>query len=57
MYNWYSTDIDKVETRKSIHRWRLEPKAGEEEKYFAGELVEPAEPIVFYVDSPCPDIW
>lgn len=57
MYNWYSTDIDKVETRKSIHRWRLEPKAGEEEKYFAGELVEPAEPIVFYVDSSFPDKW
>ena len=57
MYNWYSTDIDKVETRKSIHRWRLEPKVGEEEKYFAGELVEPAEPIVFYVDSSFPDKW
>ena len=57
MYNWYSTDIDKVETRKGIHRWRLEPKVGEEEKYFAGELVEPAEPIVFYVDSSFPDKW
>ena len=57
MYNWYSTDIDKVDTRKCIHRWRLEPKAGEEEKYFAGELVEPAEPIVFYVDSSFPDKW
>jgi len=57
MYNWYSTDIDKVDTRKCIHRWRLEPKEGEEEKYFAGELVEPAEPIVFYVDSSFPDKW
>ena len=57
MYNWYSTDIDKVDTRKCIHRWRLEPKVGEEEKYFAGELVEPAEPIVFYVDSSFPDKW
>ena len=57
MYNWYSTDIDKVELRQIAHRWRLEPKEGEEADYFAGKLVEPAEPIVFYVDSSFPDKW
>ncbi len=57
MYNWYSSDLDKVELRKIAHRWRLEPKEGEEEAYFRGELVEPAEPIVFYVDSSFPDKW
>lgn len=57
MYNWYSTDLDKVELRKIAHRWRLEPKEGEEDKYFAGELVEPAKPIVFYVDSSFPEKW
>ena len=57
MYNWYSTDLDQVDLRRIAHRWRLEPKEGEEEKYFAGELVEPAEPIVFYVDSSFPDKW
>ena len=57
LYNWYSSDMDKVQMRKIAHRWRLEPKPGEEEKYFSGELVEPAEPIVFYVDSSFPDKW
>ena len=57
MYNWYSTDLDNVETRKIAHRWRLEPKAEDVEKYFAGELVEPEKPIVFYVDSSFPDKW
>ena len=57
MYNWYSTDLDKVETRRIAHRWRLEPKEEDVEKYFAGELVEPAEPIVFYVDSSFPEKW
>ena len=57
MYNWYSTDLDKVQTRKIAHRWRLEPKAEDMDKYFAGELVEPAEPIVFYVDSSFPEKW
>ena len=57
MYNWYSTDLDKVELRQIAHRWRLEPKAEDVDKYFAGELVEPAEPIVFYVDSSFPEKW
>lgn len=57
MYNWYSTDLDKVELRQIAHRWRLEPKPEDVEKYFAGELVEPAEPIVFYVDSSFPEKW
>ncbi|MCD8288143.1 MAG: zinc-dependent metalloprotease, partial [Porphyromonadaceae bacterium] len=40
-----------------IHRWRLEPKEEERERYFSGELVEPQKPIVFYVDSSFPDKW
>lgn len=57
MYNYYSSDRDKVEMKQIAHRWRLEPKDGEEEAYFSGELVEPKEPIVFYVDSSFPDKW
>ena len=56
-YNWYTSDRDEVESKSIIHRWRLEPKAGDEEKYFRGELVEPAVPIVFYVDSAFPEKW
>jgi hypothetical protein len=40
-----------------IKRWRLEPKPGDEEKYKRGELVEPAKPIVFYIDPVTPKKW
>ena len=57
MYDWYTSDEDNVPTRKFIHRWRLEPKEEDMEKYFNGELVEPAKPIVFYIDSAFPAKW
>ena len=53
----YSSDRDGVKLRTFIHRWRLEPKAEDRDKYFAGELVEPQKPIVFYVDSAFPEKW
>lgn len=53
----YTTDEDGVEVKTFIHRWRLEPKAEDMEKYFNGELVEPAKPIVFYVDNAFPEKW
>lgn len=55
--NLYSSDYDKVQEQIFITRWRLEPKAAERELYFKGELVEPAKPIVFYVDSAFPEKW
>lgn len=54
---YFSSNKDKITNREIIHRWRIEPKKGEEEKYFAGELVEPAKPIVFYVDTAFPKKW
>lgn len=53
----YSTSEDRVREQKFIHRWRLEPKADDLERYYAGELVEPMQPIVFYVDSAFPEKW
>ncbi|KAA2239510.1 zinc-dependent metalloprotease [Chitinophaga agrisoli] len=38
-------------------RWRLEPKPEDVEKYKRGELVEPAKPIVFYIDPATPKKW
>ncbi len=38
-------------------RWRLEPKPEDVEKYKRGELVEPAKPIVFYIDPVTPKKW
>lgn len=46
-----------VEKRELVHRWRLEPKAEEVEKYLRGELVEPVKPIVFYIDPATPPQW
>ena len=53
----YTTEKDKVDEYTFIHRWRLEPKPEDRERYFAGELVEPQKPIIFYVDSAFPDKW
>lgn len=52
---YFSTDKDKVESFKLIHRWDLQPK--DSAAYMRGEPVEPVKPIVFYVDSVFPDKW
>ena len=46
-----------VEKRELVHRWRLEPKPEDVEKYKRGELVEPVKPIVFYIDPATPKQW
>ena len=38
-------------------RWKLEPKPEDVEKYLKGELVEPADPIVYYIDPATPKKW
>lgn len=38
-----------------VSRWRLEPKPEDIKKYQKGELVEPAKPIVFYLDYNIPE--
>lgn len=53
----YTSNQDRLIRRTYIHRWRLEPREEEREKYFRGELVEPKKPIVFYVDSAFPEKW
>jgi hypothetical protein len=40
-----------------VKRWRLEPKAADMARYKRGELVEPAKPIVFYIDPATPKKW
>ena len=46
-----------VERREFVHRWRLEPKPEDVERYKRGELVEPKKPIVFYIDNNFPEPW
>ena len=36
------------------NRWRMEPKPEDVQKYLNGELVEPAKPIVFFIDRNTP---
>lgn len=51
----YGLDEQKAATRTFITRWRLEPK--DEEAFKRGELVEPKEPIVYYIDPATPTEW
>ena len=55
------TDFDMnpqgVKEVSMVKRWRLEPKPADMEKYKRGELVEPAKPIIFYIDPATPEKW
>ena len=53
-YTVFSDNQQKVEERKFAIRFRMEPRPEDLEKYKRGELVEPAKPIVFYVDPAIP---
>ena len=47
----------KAATKRFITRWRLEPKPEDQAAFDAGQLVEPAKPIVYYVDPATPETW
>lgn len=53
----YTSNADKIVPLTFINRWRLEPRPEDMDKYLKGELVEPAKPIVFYVDNAFPPKW
>ncbi len=53
----YGLDEQKATERTYIVRWRLEPKAEDMEAYLRGELVEPKEQIVYYIDPATPTKW
>lgn len=53
----YTSNADKIVPLTFINRWRLEPRAEDMDKYLKGELVEPAKPIIFYVDNAFPPKW
>jgi hypothetical protein len=46
-----------VRKENTIQRWRMEPKPEDRERYLRGELVEPANPIVIYIDPLTPKKW
>jgi hypothetical protein len=53
----FDADPQGVKRLSMITRWRLEPKLEDVEKYKRGELVEPAKPIIFYIDPATPKKW
>ncbi len=55
--DYYSDSQHEVETRKMITRWNLEPKNEDISKYNKGELVEPKQKIVYYIDPATPEQW
>ena len=53
----YGLDNQEAETVRYLRRWRLEVKNEDIEKFKKGELVEPKNPIVFYIDPGTPVKW
>ena len=46
-----------VETMKYISRWRIEPHPDKTEEHKNGQVVEPANPIVMYIEPYFPKEW
>lgn len=53
----FSDKQQEVDKQHFITRWRLEPKPEARQAYLKGQLVEPAKPIVFYIDAATPYQW
>jgi len=56
-YLEYGDDQQRVDRNTYIHRWRLEPKPEDSLKWKRGELVQPKEPIIYYIDPATPKKW
>jgi hypothetical protein len=53
----FSDAQQRTDKTQYITRWRMEPKPEDREAYLKGQLVEPAKPIVFYIDNSTPYQW
>ena len=53
--NDFGVEAQRLIERRYVRRWRLEPS--DPEAYARGELVDPVEPIVFYIDPATPEKW
>lgn len=51
----YGTEEHRAKPVRHVTRWQLVPK--DKEAYLRGELVEPEEPIIFYIDPATPEEW
>lgn len=53
----YEKNPQGIKNVSMISRFRLEPKPEDIEAYKRGELVEPAKPIIYYIDPTTPQKW
>ncbi|MCT4614259.1 MAG: zinc-dependent metalloprotease [Marinifilaceae bacterium] len=53
----YNENSDRLKTYNILHRWDIQPKESDIEKYKAGNLVEPNKQILWYVDTTIPLKW
>jgi Met-zincin/Domain of unknown function (DUF5117)/Domain of unknown function (DUF5118) len=53
----FGDDQQRVEDRRFILRWRLEPREEDRERWLRGELVEPKKAIIIYIDPATPRQW
>jgi hypothetical protein len=56
-YVVYGDEQQQVKEDVYIHRWRLEPREEDMEKWKRGELVTPKKQIVYYIDPATPKKW
>ena len=53
----FSDNQQRVEDRRFVLRWRLEPRDEDRQRWLNGEVVEPKKPIVIYIDPATPKHW
>ncbi len=53
----YSSEEHRAEQNRFITRYKLVPKEEDKAAYLRGELVEPEEPIIYYLDPATPKKW
>ncbi|WP_262250226.1 zinc-dependent metalloprotease [Parapedobacter soli] len=53
----YSNAYTPQQDLRMVKRWRMEPRPEDREAYFRGEPVEPAKPLVIYIDPAMPEEW
>ena len=57
-YGTFEEESQKADEEQIAVRWRLEPKnAADAQKQKRGELIEPAKPIIYYIDPATPVKW
>lgn len=53
----YGLPVQRAKSVTYLDRWRLEVKDEDIERFKRGELVEPKQPIVYYIDRATPKEW